>query len=91
MKFKDIFFSGVFFWVMFLVIYGILERVGIVPYIAVWRPEWTEWDVYNPELVNGINMFEGYIVMFVAVQSIWIGSQMLYWYIKKWCLSINGS
>lgn len=83
-RFMDIFLSGLFFIVFFAIIYGLLERTGFVPYIAIWRAEWIEWDYYNPNLVENINMFEGYVIFCITFMVLWIISQLVYWKIRKY-------
>ena len=83
-RFVDIVLSGLFFLLFFSVIYGLLERTTLVPYIAVWKVEWMEWDVYDANLALHANMFEGFIVFCIIFITLWVASQLIYWKIKKY-------
>jgi sterol desaturase/sphingolipid hydroxylase (fatty acid hydroxylase superfamily) len=81
-KFIDIFLSGLIFIGIFTTIYALLERTDVVPYIALWKPEWMNWNVYEPNTTLQLNMFEGIIVFCITFEAIWIVSQLGYWKIR---------
>lgn len=77
MKLKHILFSGIFFWVIFLLVYFILERLNMVPLIALYKLKnqdyfLSQMEGFNPTPGEEILLF--FFTFFVT----WIGSQLLY-------------
>ena len=71
MKFKHIFFSGICFFVLFVIVYWLFERLNIVPTIYLTLGGTADqWEINNSEQ---------FLVLLITFQGCWIVSQWLYY------------